>query len=126
MKAKAKGTRIEREIVKRHEDAGIPVKRVPWSGAIGSLYPEYDRMKGDVRILPATPDELTGEVKARANGKGFVTIEKWLGDNDVLFLRRDRQPPFVVLPWGTYERLMKAYSDGSQNGIATEEVRASD
>lgn len=78
MKAKAKGTRL----------AGMPASscrftisrsmRVPLSGAIGSLYPEYDRMKGDVRILPDTPYELRGEVKARRDGSGFKVIEKWL------------------------------------------------
>jgi hypothetical protein len=46
-------------------------------------------------------------VKARASGEGFKTIEKWLGENDALFLVRDRQEPMVVLPWATWERLLK-------------------
>lgn len=87
-----KGQRIERE------DAGIPASRVPLSGAAGGEY------AGDLRIL-----DLVAEVKARANGEGFKTLEAWLGDNDLLFLRRDRQRPLVVLPWGTYLVLMQSY-----------------
>jgi hypothetical protein len=37
-------------------------------------------------------------VKARANGESFATLERWLGDADALFLRRDRASPIVVLP----------------------------
>ena len=30
-----------------------------------------------------------------------------LADNAALFLRRDRQSPLVVLPWETWERVLK-------------------
>lgn len=63
-------------------------------------------MTGDVQILGG---EFVAEVKARANGEGFKTIERWLGENDMLFLRRDRRPPLVVLPWNIYLQLMKVY-----------------
>ena len=46
------------------------------------------------------------EVKARAGGDGFKTLERWLGDNDLLFLRRDRSTPLVVMPWSLYQDLM--------------------
>ena len=45
-------------------------------------------------------------MKARAGGEGFKTLERWLGGNDALFLRRDRAMPLVVLPWATYCRLV--------------------
>ena len=109
-KSKRKGSRIEYEIAQRHMDAGISARRVPYSGAAGTLFPELTHLRGDVRILPDTPQELTAEVKARANGTGFKTIEKWLGDNDVLFLRRDRRDPLIVLSWDVYLRLMQAYN----------------
>ena len=32
--------------------------------------------------------------------------ERWLGDNDLIFLRRDRAEPMVVLPWETWARLL--------------------
>ena len=104
--AKRKGTRIEREIVTLHEAAGVPCKRVPWSGAIGALHPEFTRLKGDVRVRPDTDHEMVGEVKARAGGSGFKTIERWLGENDLLFLRRDRSKPLVAMPWQTYQKLL--------------------
>ena len=104
--AKRKGTRIEREIVQLHHDAGVPCKRVPWSGVIGTLHPEFDRLKGDVRVFPDTEDCMVGEVKSRAGGQGFVTLERWLGDNDLLFLRRDRAKPLVAMPFEVYIDLL--------------------
>ena len=50
---------------------------------------------------------LRCEVKARGNGQGFATLERWLGDFDVLFLRRDRSTPLVLLPWATWTKLMR-------------------
>ena len=44
---------------------------------------------------------------ARGDGSGFVTLERWLNDNDALFLVRDRQDPMVVVPWRIWERLIK-------------------
>jgi len=49
---------------------------------------------------------IEAEVKARANGEGFATLERWLGENDLLFPRRDRAPPLVVMNWEMYIRLM--------------------
>ena len=56
------------------------------------------------------------EVKARAGGGGFKTLERWLGDNDLLFLRRDRSTPLVVMPWSLYEQLMREVYTKGRNG----------
>jgi hypothetical protein len=32
---------------------------------------------------------------------------EWLGTYDVLFLRRDRADPLVLLPWSTWEALLE-------------------
>lgn len=93
-----KGQRIERELVHLHQAAGLDASRVPLSGAAGGPY------SGDLRI-----GDLRAEVKARASGSGFKQLEAWLADHDMLFLRRDRQRPLVVMPWATYEKLMVAY-----------------
>jgi len=98
-----KGARIERGLVKLHTEAGIPCERVPLSGAAGGSF------KGDLRI--GNNKNIEAEVKGRANGAGFVTIEKWLGDNHLLFLHRDRTTPLVVMPWAIYERLMREHVD---------------
>jgi len=103
--ARSKGNRIEREIKQLHLDAEVPCERVPLSGGAGGSF------VGDLLIGPhATPGAryFRGEVKARAGGQGFATLERWLGSNDLLFLRRDRTAPLIVLPWDIYLELVKA------------------
>jgi len=41
---------------------------------------------------------MVSEVKTRAGGGDFVTLERWLGENDALFLIHDRADPLVVVP----------------------------
>ncbi len=100
--SKRKGNRVEREVGNLHKALGVEASRVPLSGSAGGAF------SGDVRVV-IDGHELTGEVKARRGGAGFKTLERWLGDNDLLFLRRDRQTPLVVLPWTTYSRLLEGF-----------------
>ena len=92
-------SRVEREIVEAHRELGLEAKRVPLSGAAPGF-------AGDV-LITLRGGELRGEVKARKSGAGFATLERWLGANDLLFLRRDHAEPFVVLPWRTWRELVK-------------------
>ena len=94
--SKNKGSRIEREIVDLHRAIGVSASRVPLSGAAGGEF------SGDIRI----GDGMVGEVKARSKGQGFATIERWLGKNNFLFLRRDRASPLVVMTWESYAKLI--------------------
>jgi Holliday junction resolvase len=99
-----KGNRIEREIVERHRALGVHSERYPLSGA--------SRFRGaghDIDVYAFGKDQapLVAEVKARRNGGGFVTLEKWLGEYDLLFLRRDHVDPMVVMPWRVYARLLE-------------------
>jgi len=113
--AKRKGSRVEREIVKLLNDDGIDAHKQPLSGAL-------DGWKGDIVIdlgdtAPGISSEdlmcgresieLVCEVKARANGQGFSTLEKWLGTNDLLFLKRDRTEPMVAMNYGTFRFLLR-------------------
>jgi hypothetical protein len=100
---RCKGARIEREVVDRHRTFGLRAERVPLSGAA-----RYRGNGADVDVYPSGPEEapLCCEVKARASGEGFTTLERWLGDNDALFLRRNNAPPLVVLPWRVWERIL--------------------
>jgi hypothetical protein len=70
-----------------------PGERYPLSG--GSRF----RGGHDVDIYPFDTDEgpLVAEVKSRRSGAGFVTLEKWLGEYDCLFLRRNCAEPMVPL-----------------------------
>src|SRR5205823_2043774 len=91
-----KGDRCERELVVRHAELGVKAERYPLSGA--------SRFRGsghDVDIYAFGGDEapLVAECKARKNGGGFVQLEKWLGEYDALFLRRNHADPLVLLPW---------------------------
>lgn len=106
--AKAKGSRVEREIAQKLTDAGIPSRRVVMSGAAARYDP---RLSGDVDIgvLPDDRALFSAEVKARRNGEGFKTLEGWLGNCDMLILRRNNAQPFVAMPWGTFIDLMGEY-----------------
>jgi Holliday junction resolvase len=73
-----KGARIEREIVRLHLELGVKAERAPLSGA----------------------------AHYRGNGEGFALLERWLGDADMLFLRRNRAEPLVVVPWRVWARLL--------------------
>jgi len=100
-----KGNRLEREIVDRHLAAGCKSERYPLSGA--------SRFRGsghDVDVYLFGEDEapLVAEVKGRKNGNGFSLMEKWIDENDLLFLRRDRGTPLVVMPWSVWERIIAA------------------
>ena len=88
-----KGLRRERAIVDIHVESGIKAERVPLSGAV-----HYRGNGADVDLYVRGADPLKVEVKARGDGDGFKTLERWLGDNDALFLWRDRATPMVVLP----------------------------
>ena len=87
--SRTKGGRVERELVNKLKDAGIAAERVPLSGAAGGTF------SGDVLIQGA----LIAEVKARKDGEGFKTLEGWLGENDMLLLKRNNAEPLAVMPW---------------------------
>jgi hypothetical protein len=104
-----KGLRRERAIVELHVKCGIRAERVPLSGAL-----RYRGNGADVDLYVRGPEPLKAEVKARGEGSGFRTLERWLGSNDVLFLIRDRATPLVVVPlhvWMEIIRLSAAQAD---------------
>lgn len=88
-----KGLRRERAIVDIHTKSGLRAERVPLSGAA-----HYRGNGADVDLYVRGAAPVKAEVKARGDGDGFRTLERWLGGNDALFLWRDRSAPFVVLP----------------------------
>ncbi len=97
-----KGKRVELDIVNRHRALGIHARRTaplqsslqngaadvdlyPWGEDAGAIVAE---VKGDQQLIP----------------KRLITA---LGENDLLFLKPDRQEPYVFMPWALYERLIK-------------------
>ena len=55
---------------------------------------QYEAAFGEIRLEPK-------------NGAGFIQLEAWLGENNMLFLRRNNAEPLVVLPWRVWARLVK-------------------
>ena len=94
-----KGARREREIVNRHLEMGVHADRVGVAYAPGH----------DIDLFPFGQDAgaLVAEVKARKSGEGFKTLESWLGENDALFLVRDRADPLVVIPWRVWKLILR-------------------
>jgi hypothetical protein len=99
-----KGDRCEREIVERHKALGVHAERYPLSGAS-----RFRGLDHDIDLYCFGKDEapLVTESKARKSGAGFTTLEKWLGEFDALFLRRNHTDPLVVLPWRVWARLLE-------------------
>lgn len=105
-----KGLRTEREIVALHRKIGIPAERVPLSGAAG-----YQANGEDVDLYPwgTNSAPLCCQVKRLAGPRGTKGVIDALGDADALFLRYDAapgeqaRPPLIVLPWSTWERLLR-------------------
>jgi hypothetical protein len=98
-----KGNRVEREIVDRHLDLGIKAERYPLSGASRFRGSSHDV---DVYVFGTDEAPLVAEVKARKNGAGFTQLETWLGEYDLLVLRRNHADPMIVLPWRTWAALL--------------------
>jgi hypothetical protein len=103
-----KGDRVEREIVARHGEIGVHAERYPLSGASRFRGSGHDV---DIYLFGTDYAPLTAEVKARKGGAGFATLENWLGEYDVLFLRRDNADPMVLLPWRVWVQLVKRLSN---------------
>jgi Holliday junction resolvase len=102
-KHRRKGDQIEREIVERHKALGIHAERYPLSGASRFRGSGHDV---DVYALGKEEAPLVAEVKARKDGGGFIQLERWLGEFDLLVLRKDRTDPMILLPWRTWAALL--------------------
>lgn len=102
-KAKQKGYVAEKWVEGQHWANEIPCERVPLSGSMGGKY------SGDLAIPSINEVMFRAEVKKRKGGKGFTVLEKWMGTNEIMFLKRNNQPPLVVLEFNTYLLIMKKY-----------------
>ena len=94
-----KGARREREIVAMHKALGVHAERVGVAYAKGH----------DVDIFWRGRDygALVAEIKSRASGEGFATLERWLGENDLLILVKDRSDPMICMPWRVWEEILR-------------------
>jgi Holliday junction resolvase len=102
-KHRQKGDRVERSIVEAHKAMGVHAERYPLSGASRFRGSGHDV---DLYLYGRDAAPAVCEVKSRKTGEGFTTLEKWLGEFDALFLKRNNAEPFVVLPWRTWAQLL--------------------
>ncbi|MFZ0147963.1 MAG: hypothetical protein WCB70_22860 [Xanthobacteraceae bacterium] len=109
-KHKRKGDRCEREIVAAHKALGIHAERYPLSGASRFRGTSHDV---DLYLFGHEEAPAVAEVKARKNGSGFAQLERWLGEYDVLFLRRNNINPLVLLPWRVWAQLITRRGNAS-------------
>jgi len=117
--SKRKGYRVEKKLVNMFLHEGIKARRQPLSGAIMDFPHDLK-----VDILGGS----TVEAKARANGEGFKTIQRWKGSAEILLLVEDRCMPTVVLDWNYFISLVKEgkQNDGRVHKTLQEDIQESD
>ena len=86
--AKQKGLRLENEVVKLLQQAGLKARRQPGSGVYQDFPHDVELRVGEKRFIV--------ECKARKNS--FQTLDGWLGKADLLVVKVDRGEPRVYLP----------------------------
>jgi hypothetical protein len=91
-------------IVDRHKAIGVPAERYPLSGASRFRGSGHDV---DLYLFGRKNAPVVAEVKGRQDGSGFALLERWLGEFDVLFLRRNNADPLIVLPWRLWARILE-------------------
>jgi hypothetical protein len=55
-------------------------------------------------VVVSVEEELD---QRRLAAPGFTTLESWLSDYDLLFLKRNNADPLVVVPWRTYQEFLR-------------------
>jgi len=107
-----KGSAGERELVKILNEAGIPARRVPLSGAMSSTGFGGDILvtKREPCLCPRGPNACShwgGEINVEKKWeckrrRGFASIYKWLEDAAVLAFRGDRGEWIVTMRLSDY------------------------
>lgn len=77
--------RLEKELVKELQRYGLNARRQPGSGIYADFPHDVELEVGGHRFIV--------ECKARANG--FATLDRWMGQADLLVVKADRQVPMV-------------------------------
>lgn len=104
-KSKSKGDREERDVVNIHRELGLTVMRTLEAGARSDGSDTWDI---DLYWRGKENTPLIGECKLRA--KGFKQIYEWLGENDFLTIRSDRNERLYVVPESLWLNLMELTS----------------
>src|SRR5438093_1459083 len=93
-----KGSDGERELVQILDDAGVPARRMPMSGALP--FPE----RCDVLLLPEGSSRWQRiEVKRRAR----FALCRWFDNAELVAFREDRGAWYIALPIARYIQLVR-------------------
>jgi hypothetical protein len=96
--ARRKGNRVEREIVRMLQDAGLAAERMPLSGSAGGSF------AGDLSVPVLGVDR---RIEAKARATGFRQLYAWLAGHYGLVLKADRQEPLICLRLTDFARLAR-------------------
>lgn len=94
-----KGAREERMALEWWQQLGVKGRRTAASGAMRGYSGDLE-----LKVLGG----LDVECKSRKGGEGFKQLEGWLGDCDLLHLRRNGKEPLFVLPASAMARFVEA------------------
>ena len=94
--SKRKGDRFEREIVNALKAEGFEAQRTLLPAQSGRQDP------GDLLI-----EGMNAECKVSGRAEGFKTMNKWLENRDILFVKQSYKKPMVSMTWETFIWLMK-------------------
>jgi Holliday junction resolvase len=95
-KSRDKGARAELEVVAALKALGISSEKIPGSGSF--------RYRGEAHDVSIHNDDGDQSVEVKIRATGFKQIYDYLGDNDLLFLRRDRDRWLVVMDIDTWHK----------------------
>jgi hypothetical protein len=98
-----KGDREERKGIALHKAIGVHAERYPLSGASRFRGSGHDL---DIYAFGREAAPLVAEMKAHKDGGGFVQLERWLGEFDLLILKRNHADPLIVLPWRVWAQVL--------------------
>lgn len=99
---KAKGTRLERWVVKQFEAIGIRARRQPLSGALSDF--PHDCYADIPGFGPAI-------IEAKSWKHGWRTGDRALGQGDMLVIKRDYGSPCVYMSWSVFEAMVKCLAE---------------
>ena len=92
-----KGRRLEQLVAQLFVDMGWKARRQPGSG-------RFDGFPHDVSAVH--PEHGTHIIECKARKDAPKTLERWLGQGDILVVRADRDEPVVYMRWRTFKGLV--------------------
>lgn len=97
--AKDKGRRLENQVVKLLEEAGLPAERIPLSGSLGGKY------SSDVVLGSVDKPLARFECKNRENIADYMW--SYLEPVDYLVIKKNGKKPLVVMAFDQFTELLK-------------------